>query len=285
VKWIALLSLTIILASGWYLSQLAPDIVQVPDDKNYLRVVSMAPSYTETIVALGQAHRLVGITKHCQLPGYEITRIGTFAEANFEIIMSLKPDLVLAVPHVLATETLRRLKEHGIEIFSKQPDSLADIKFITSALGNKFGLNQRAQALNHSLDQEIIEAKNRLDLGSKKNSSILLTVSHSPLIVAGGLTFVGEIVRALGLVNLADQSSASWPIWPVENLLQSPPHKLVLLDGEHKQAYLAVFRALGLDLTRLKIDLIVPKTSLFMSPSPAMLSDIKYFSELLAMSL
>lgn len=81
------------------------------------RVVSLAPSMTETVIALGHAHKLVGVTVHCRHAEVAaLAKIGSFAEPNFEAIMALRPDLVLGVPHVMAKPVLDRIADHGVEI-------------------------------------------------------------------------------------------------------------------------------------------------------------------------
>ncbi len=269
------------IAAGFYFAGSSP---VAPKNSSYQRIIAMAPSYCETVVALGQAHRLAGITNHCDLDAVKnVTRIGTFADANFEIILSLKPDLVLAVPHVFAADKLRRLKENGIEIFAHQPDSLSDIRFINEKLGEKLGVKKKGQLLNERLDRALSDAKAQTWAPGQNRPTILLAIAHSPLVVAGAKTFIAEIVEAMGFANLGTNPHTAWPIWPLENLLTAPPHVMVLLEGqENLKAYERLLQSLGLNLFNFGPTLIVPKRPLFFSPSPALIEDIGYFSNLLS---
>ncbi|MCA9508851.1 MAG: ABC transporter substrate-binding protein [Myxococcales bacterium] len=258
---------------------------KVPSD--YQRIVSMAPSYSETMVALKQSHRLVGVTTHCDLKELkEITRIGTFTNANVEIILSLKPDLVLAVPHPLATQTLRLLEKQGIEVFAHQPDSLNDIRFVTESLAEKLGVKYQAAELNTQLEHALALAKKRLEDYQKPNSTILIAIAHTPLVVAGKKTFMAEIANHIGFTNLAHNTQAAWPIWPLENLISNPPDFFVILEGvKVLGAYQRLFRTLNLHNHSSHFKLIIPKRPLFFSPSPAIIRDIEYFAELLSTSV
>lgn len=128
--------------------------------QRYTRIVSLAPSYTEVVDALGQSDRLVGVTSHCHLKG--ISQIGTFQDANFEVIMALKPDLILAVPHVMAQKLLKMLEEQNIAVFAMQPDSLADIKKINEEVARLLGVLPLGQKLNDELFQALKNADLRL---------------------------------------------------------------------------------------------------------------------------
>jgi ABC-type Fe3+-hydroxamate transport system substrate-binding protein len=108
----------------------------------------------------------------------------------------------------------------------------------------------------------------------------LIAVSAMPFVVAGKNTFMSEIIEGLGLVNMASDVKVPWPVWPLENLLADPPALLVLADGEeNQQKYQSIFKSLGLN--RSKIRIIVPQHSLFLSPSPAIITDIQYLAKLL----
>ncbi|HXW60184.1 MAG TPA: ABC transporter substrate-binding protein, partial [Myxococcota bacterium] len=85
----------LLLCAGFLLARLNKSELWHAEPQDFKRIVSLAPSYTDVIEALGQGDRLVGITAHCRASGKK--SIGTFADANFEAIMELKPDLILAV--------------------------------------------------------------------------------------------------------------------------------------------------------------------------------------------
>lgn len=253
----------------------------------YQRIVALAPSYCETIVALKESHRLVGVTTHCNLDEVKnLKRVGSFADSNLEIILSLKPDLVLAVPHPLAHNNLQILKQNGIEVFAHQPDSLNDIRYINEKLAEKLGIPQQGLLLNRRLDQALEKAKAIVLSHPLVRPSALIAIAHSPLVVAGAHTFMAEIVEVMGFSNVATHRHTSWPIWPLENLISNPPDYFIVIEGvDNVHSYQRLLRSLGLDLFNFGPILILPKRPLFFSPSPAIIEDIEYFSNLLSTSV
>lgn len=270
---------------GFFVSGLSPTF-PVRTNQDYLRVVALAPSMSETMVALDQGHRLVGVTTHCQSPELtKVARIGSFADPNFEAIMAKNPDLVLAVPHAMAKNVLDKLSANHIEVFAHQPDSLADIKYITSFLANKFGITHKGVALNSQIDETISQAKKQLlakTLGNAKKPTII-AVAPTPFVVAGPSTFMSQIIEELGFSNIVSDEKVAWPVWPLEHLLSHPPQYLILADGKANfSKYQKIFGALGLDLPKQKIQLIVPQQPIFYSPSPNIVKDIEHLANLLS---
>ncbi|OPZ23713.1 MAG: Vitamin B12-binding protein precursor [bacterium ADurb.BinA186] len=277
---VLLIALTV---SGYFIGNSKPDTVK---NIQYRRIVALAPSYCETMVALKESPRLVGVTTHCDLDEVKhLKRVGSFADSNLEIILSLKPDLVLAVPHPLALNNLRILRENGIEIFAHQPDSLRDIRDINEKLAEKLGIKERGLLLNRRLDQALEKAKAQVLSHRTTQPSALIAIAHSPLVVAGAHTFMAEIVEMMGFSNMATNPQTAWPIWPLENLISNPPDYFILMEGiDSVYSYQRLLRSLQLDLYNFGPALIVPKRPLFFSPSPVIIEDIEYFSNLLSRS-
>ena len=239
---------------------------------------------TETMIALGQAHKLTGVTKHClNSEVAHLNRIGSFAEPNFEAIMAERPDLVLGVPHVMAKNVLDKIRAQGIPVFAHQPDSLSDIKFIVTSLAQKFDLVHDGKRINDQIDRAILLARNALyqNVAKHHRRSALIVVSSSPFVVAGRGTFASEIIEAIGFSNPAS-NKAAWPIWPVEKIMAEPPAFLILAGGNIVLPnFQSLISSLGLDLAEKKIALIVPQQPIFYSPSPHIIKDIEYLTDLL----
>lgn len=250
---------------------------------SYQRIVSLAPSFCETLEALEEDHRLVGVTINSQIErAKNLNKIGSFAQPNLEAILSLNPDLVLAVPHVLARPIINALKENNIEIFSYQPDSLKDIKYIINNLSKKFNNPKKGQELIERMDRVIMKEKENLKPYLEKlfNKTALIAVSPSPLVVAGKNTFASQIIEHLGLKNESDNKNVPWPIWPIEKLLKDPPKFFIIAQGtdamgSYKEILNSFFNENFREI------LIIPKKSIFSMPSPKVIYDIKYFSKLL----
>jgi iron complex transport system substrate-binding protein len=254
---------------------------------NYLRVVSLAPSYSETMQALGQAHRLVGVTIHCEGDDLKhLARIGSFAQANFEAIMKLKPDLVLAVPHVMATDLLKQLKVQNIEVFSHQPDSLDDIYYITKSLADKFGLPEKGKMLRDTMEEAIENAHAAVKAyHANTGAHVLIVISHEPLVVAGKNSFPSQIIERIGFRNMAKTEILAWPLWPIEKIMSEPPQAIIITQGKSSEdALKKLFARVNIDTNQLDITIYAPKLPILNSPSPKIIDDINMLKQLFSTS-
>lgn len=254
--------------------------------KDYKRVVSLAPSMSETMQALNQHHRLVGVTIHCQGHNFDnVQKIGSFAEPDFEAIMALQPDLVLAVPHVMAMPTLERLKEHNIEIFMYQPDSLNDIKDIVAKLAHIFSVSELGTQVNWQIDTALSQGYEEVSTipDHELSKTALVVISSMPFVVAGKKTFPSEIIERLGFLNQAQNDLVPWPIWSIENFMTSPPTLLILTHEEQGPYFKRL--AMGLHAHKDHTHIIVPKRPLFNSPSPVIIDDIHHLTALVLSKL
>ncbi len=276
--------LTLLVLSSLVFFFLKAQQSESPEKSHYQRVVAMAPSYCETIIALGESHRLVGITSDCDHEEvHTLARVGSFAESNFEIILSLKPDLVLAVPHAFAIDKIRRFEQLGIKVFAHQPDSLADIRLINEKVALLLGIPEKASLLNSQLDEALDRAKAIVRPHLSAKFSILFSIADTPFVVAGHQTFIAEIAEIMGFENLAKDPHSNWPIWPLEKLITSPPSFLVLLEGKDSfNRYNRLFTSLKLEFSKKGLILLIPERPILFSPSMAIIKDIEYFSSLLS---
>lgn len=278
-------SVVLILGAIILFSRFSKSVAFAATPRDYQRIVSLAPSYTDVIETLGQDARLVGVTTHCRAKDKAI--IGTFADANFEAILALKPDLILAVPHVMAHGLLKLLAKEEIAIFAQQPDSLDDIKIINREVARLLGIKHQGLLLNRQLDQAIHEAKGLIAerLQTNEDRRALVLISHSPLVVAGKGSYPAEILDALGLHNVAIGEN-SWPLWSIEAMLSIAPKIVIIAEGRAQIAsYEKLFSSVGIDPQTLGITLLCPEEPLFSTPSPALIDDIRRLTGMLREAL
>jgi len=249
----------------------------------YLRVVSLAPSFSETMKSLGQTHRLVGVSTDCDKKVFKaIKKIGSFAQINVEAILELKPDLVLAVPHVLARPILKKLAKHNIEIFAHQPDTIEDIETITRLLAKKFNVSNLGDLVLNDINNSIINARQEIESlqDNKAKKKFLMTISASPLVVAGRNSFPSEVLERLGFINSVTIEDVAWPIWPLEQILLNPPDIIVFTAGaENFFQYQHILNKIHEKAGNIAI--IASKNNIFSSPSPKLIKDIKKFTDLI----
>jgi len=191
------------------------------------RIISLTPSVTETLFALGLGAKLVGVSTYCDYPpeARKIDRVGTFLTPNVEAIVAKHPDLVIAVPspgNQNPVETLRRL---GLQVLIVDPNAVAEIEESTVTIGRAVGHDAEARALVTRIEQGIAAIRARLDEVPPR--TVLMVVGHTPLIAAGGRTLQDELIRLAHGTNIAAAAGSLWPHLSIEFALAAAPDVII----------------------------------------------------------
>src|SRR5262245_45049114 len=106
------------------------------------RIISLAPSITEILFALGVGDRVVGVSTYCDYPeaAKQIDRVGTFLQPNVERILAKKPDLVIGVPSPGNRASVERLQELGLRILIVNPERIAEILAAIRTIADAVGV-------------------------------------------------------------------------------------------------------------------------------------------------
>ncbi|MBI4518039.1 MAG: cobalamin-binding protein [Deltaproteobacteria bacterium] len=191
------------------------------------RIISLAPSATEAVFALGLGERLVGVSSYCDYPPEveKIDRVGTFLTPNVELIVAKRPDVIVAVPspgNRAPVESLRRL---GLKVVVVDPQTVAEILESLLAIGRELEREQQAQALVAHIRQQMAAVAQRL--AGAPERKVLMVVGHTPLIAVGGGTFQDELIRSARGVNLGAQAGGSWPHLNLEFVIAAGPEVII----------------------------------------------------------
>lgn len=195
--------------------------VTIPD--NPQRIISLSPSITETIYALGLEDRLVGDTDYCDYPpaARQKPHVGSLLNPSLERIVALKPDLVLGDAQGNRRETADQLEHLGIPLYGLGAHSLDDTLRSIEDVGRVLGQEEKAQALVASLRQRIQAVEQRVAGGARPK--VLFVVWYQPLITAGPGTFIADVIRRAGGISIADGLKGEWPRLSLESALERDP--------------------------------------------------------------
>lgn len=181
-------------------------IAQTPN-----RIVSLAPSITEDLFALGLGDKVVGDTTYDNYPpaAVNITKVGGFSTPNIEKIVSLKPDIVFASS--LNNDTLlSTLSGYGIPTVVLDPHSLTDILNDLSLIGNVTASPGNSSALVANLTQRLNKSTATSNATSNATQTrVLYLVWNDPIMSAGADTFEGDIIARAGGINVAKLANVS----------------------------------------------------------------------------
>ena len=205
--------------------------VIVPDHVH--RVVSLSPSLTNTIYALGATGDLVGITDYTVYPpeaARQKPSVGAIVNPSLERIVALRPDLVLALPEFNGAETIAGLERLGIPVFLFSTGDLSDIYRSVESVGRLMGREREALALVAQLRAR--EAKVRARAAGKNRPSVVLVLSIDPLITAGKNAFITQMITAAGARSVTEDVKQDWLQMNVEAILpRKPDYILLMKDG------------------------------------------------------
>ena len=193
------------------------------------RVVTLAPSLTELVLALGAGERLVAVTRFDDDPRVaDLPRVGGYNDPEPEAVLRVAPDLVLAQPAPENRGPVEALARLGVPIDAFQLGTLAQIDRALRAVGARLGLSAKADALSAQLAAHRREVRAR---APAKGVRALLVFGVEPLVVAGRGGFPGELLEETGAVNAID-SLLPYVRLSAEAAVASRPQRIVLCGVE-----------------------------------------------------
>ena len=194
------------------------------------RVVSLAPSLTETIYALGLQDRLVGDTDFCDYPpdAQKKPKVGGAINPSLEQIVALRPDLVLVTKSLNRLETVHALDGLGIPSYATDPHTVEEIISSTERLAGVLGVPEAGAALASDLGRHLADLRQRMRGLPPRH--VLFVVWSDPLISAGKNTFIADALRLAGASSIVD-SSQDWPQMSLEEVVRLQPDFLVFAES------------------------------------------------------
>ena len=198
--------------------------VRVPQPVN--RIVSLAPSLTETIYALGLQDRLVGDTEYCDYPpdAQKKPKVGDTINPSLEQIAVLHPDIVLVTKGLNRLETVHGLDNLGIASYATDPHTVSEIVTSSRKLADLLGVPEAGASVAAEMENHLADLQRRL--ASSPAKRVLFVVWHQPLISVGKHTFISDALRLAGAVSIVD-SEQDWPHVSLEEVAKLQPDFLV----------------------------------------------------------
>ena len=196
-------------------------------DKRFMRIVSLAPSVTETVYALGMGDKLVGVSVYCDYPpaAQRIDRVGTFLTPNIEAIVAKHPDVVIAVPSPSNQNPVETLQRLGLKVVVVEPNTIAEIEDAMVTIGRAIGREDAAHALVASIEARLAATRERLS--GAPSRKVLMIVGQTPLIAVGRGIFQDELIRMAHGVNLGAEAGGSWPHLSLEFVIAAAPEVII----------------------------------------------------------
>jgi len=193
------------------------------------RIVSLVPSATETLLAVGVGGRLVGRTDHDpQQELAELPSVGGGLQPNLEVLVSLAPDLVIRFEGESDRATVDRLSDLGIPQFGIQPTGIADVQSSISRLGTITGAGFVADSILAAIQEALDDVSSRVQ-GLPRRQVVYLMGGEPPW-VAGPGTYIHELLVAGGAENVFDDLGGLYGPISLEELITRDVD-LILVSG------------------------------------------------------
>jgi iron complex transport system substrate-binding protein len=207
------------------------------------RIVSLAPSLTETVYALGLQDHLVGDTDYCDYPAdaQKKTKVGGGISPSLEVIAALHPDIVLVTKGFNRLETVHALDNLGISSYATDPHTVNDIIASSKKLADLLGVPEAGASVAAEMEHRLASLQQRL--ASSPAKRVLFVVWHQPLISVGKDTFIADALRRAGAVSIVD-SEQNWPQVNLEEIARLQPDFLVFA-ASHSETIPSTVEALA----------------------------------------
>lgn len=196
--------------------------------KGSARVVSLSPSTTEAVFAIGAGSLLVGRSTYCDYPP-EVSRlpaVGGYADPSLEAIVALSPTLAVGARGPAGPALEQALQAHSIATFFPETESIAQIEQMLEALGQRLGHGAGAAEAVARIEAE--RRRVAAAVAGRSRLRVVLLFDVAPIVAAGPGSFPDELLKEAGVENLIKKGGA-YPTVDIEHLLALDPD--LVLDG------------------------------------------------------
>lgn len=203
-----------------------------PDPQTRARVVSLSPSTTEAVYAIGAGAQLVGRSRYCDYPpeAAALPQIGGYVDPNLEAILALGPTLVTGARGPSGAGTVDALAQRGIATYFPETESLAQIDALILGLGQRTEHGAQAQALVDRLHAQIAGIERAV--AGEARRKVLLVFGLEPIVVAGPRLFADEMLAHAGAINVMREGRGYLTIGIETALALDPDVVLSAMMGE-----------------------------------------------------
>lgn len=194
------------------------------------RIVSLAPSVTEMLFAIGAGSQVAGVTEFCNFPpeAAQKPRVG-YVNSNLEALVALQPDLIITPQEFLKPDFIVKLEQLKIPVFILADRTVEDIFSHIQTLGRMLDHMTEATALGMDLRQQIAGIKSRSQ--GLPPVRVLYVLNSEPLITVGPGSFIDQLIGLVGGANIAAKSGTAYPRLSMEAVLQDDPEVIIFPIG------------------------------------------------------
>jgi iron complex transport system substrate-binding protein len=206
------------------------------------RIISLAPNITEILFDLGLDEGIVGVSIHCNFPEKAKTRVrvGSYIRLDFERIISLKPDLIIATGAGNTREMVERLEKLSFQTYVIYPKNLDGILLSIDHIGQVVDRKKEATTIINDMTRrrgKIIELTQGLP-----RPRVFLQIGEAPIVTVGKGSFADDLIRQAGGSNVAGDEKKMYPRLGMEEILKRAPEVIIISSMNPKGDYQKVLQ-------------------------------------------
>lgn len=192
------------------------------------RVISLAPSITEIVFAIGRGECLKGATIYSDYPeaALALPKVGSYVHLDLEKIVALKPDLCIAVKDGNPKQTADRLVSLGIPVYAVNPIDLDSVISTVGLIGSLLNADASAARVVNDMEQRIRRVEHLVSTAATR-PRVFFQIGINPIVSVGNDTFIHELIERAGGINLA-AASVSYPRFSKEQFLALSPDVVII---------------------------------------------------------
>jgi iron complex transport system substrate-binding protein len=199
------------------------------------RIVSLAPSITEILFALGLDEEVAAITNFCDYPVAVLSkpRIGGFVNPDVEKIVSLKPDLIIGIRDGNRMDTVHRLNDSGFPVYLIDPKGFDGVMQTIKNIGDVVGREKESRKM---IKEMVKKTENIMTLTqSLSRPKVFFQLGDAPMVTVGKGTLADDLIRLAGGKSISENESVSYPAYSIETVLLKAPEIIIMTSMDSKK--------------------------------------------------
>jgi len=200
------------------------NIEEVPET-----IISLAPSNTEILYALGLEDKVVGVTEYCSYPeaAQDKPKIGGFNTVDIERVVEIQPDLILAT-NIHKDETIPALEGLGLTVIGLNPKNLDEVLEAITLIGKCTGSEDEASSLVAEMSNRIEAVTDETDnLPAAQRLRVFYVTWHNPLMTVGSGALHNELIQLAGGTNIFQDLTGDYPKISLEAVIEANPQVII----------------------------------------------------------
>jgi len=219
--------------------------IQVVDDMGFrveletppTRIISLVPSWTETLFALGLGERVVGVTKFCIEPAEKleaVTRIGGTKNPDVRKIVALKPDLIIANAEENRREDVERMRAQGLAVFTTYPRTVPGAVESLLKMARAAACESEADLMAREITRTVSEVEASVGVWSRLRIRAFCPIWKNPWMAFNADTYAHDVLRMMGFNNVFASAGERYPMTTIDQALERNPDIVILPDEPYE---------------------------------------------------